>query len=271
MVDCAVVEGSGATRDARVQWFFRERLVRSISGLVTRASSPLSPAQLTRQTLRIQEPKVMIPLVSLSLLEPYSYDRLMSFFLVLSHLPHFKRFHFLIWRTRRFNPCFFVEMAEQGLDGLEELSVGLENESGEWWPGSLVSPPSSRPSRRLTKVKTAYSIALANFSHLKRFIWNYSPYVNCVLKYANSDAYRTAAITLSSRTNKLEEIGWLGCGEVLRRSWILEGEGEEEKRKWGEWRWWRDGTEIWKDSMDAGGVLRSAADNRSGREKMNLV
>ena len=100
------------------------------------------------------------PLRSLCLPEPFMIQNLQTQLLpALASLVHLKRFMIFVWNDRRLQPTLLGDI-HAVLPGLEELSLGVDNEKLQWWQGDLVSyhPPfSSSPRRSITDHSTASS------------------------------------------------------------------------------------------------------------------
>lgn len=73
-------------------------------------------------------------------------------------LPKLESLAFILWRDRNFGPEIFSKISKHA-PNLKELTLGLENEQINWWPGSMQE----------------YSVSLATLPQLEVLIWNYSP------------------------------------------------------------------------------------------------
>jgi len=76
---------------------------------------------------------------SLCLPEPFMIQNLQTQLLpALASLVHLKRFMIFVWNDRRLQPTLLGDI-HAVLPGLEELSLGVDNEKLQWWQGDLVS------------------------------------------------------------------------------------------------------------------------------------
>ena len=111
------------------------------------------------QTFQSTRPATPIPLRRLRLLEPYQYRLLIEQTLpAFAGLPRLESLALIVWRDRNFGPDIFTRIAMIA-PHLRELTLGLENEHLNWWPGSM----------------TDYSTSLASLENLEVLSWNYSP------------------------------------------------------------------------------------------------
>lgn len=75
-----------------------------------------------------------------------------------ANLPHLDALAFILWRDRHFTSAIFAQIADKAPD-LVKLTVGMENESLNWWPGSMIE----------------YGQGLANLPKLECLTWNFTP------------------------------------------------------------------------------------------------
>lgn len=96
-----------------------------------------------------------------------------------THLPQLESFAFIVWRDRHFTADLFRHVSASMPD-LKELTVVLENQGLNWWPGSMVS----RDVATLWRLgvltadvlsQTDYGLALATLTKLETLIWNFTP------------------------------------------------------------------------------------------------
>ncbi|BGP17548.1 hypothetical protein JCM10213_004089 [Rhodosporidiobolus nylandii] len=145
--------------------------------------------------LRSLTPPVDIPLRTLRLTEPHQLATLQLDILpTLANLPHLTSLTVCAWNERSFGPQFLDHVYE-ALPGLEELGIALENESLNWWQGSL----------------THYASTLRLFSRLRVFTWNYSPYAD--LDYAETRGHvfpmlQRSLLSPTLAPPKLEQLRW---------------------------------------------------------------
>jgi len=111
------------------------------------------------QTVQSATPPRFISLRSVRLMEPFHHRLFMEQILpTFGGLPQLNSLAFIVWRDRNFGPAIFSKISNH-TPNLIELTVGLENEDLNWWPGSM----------------SDYSTALATLPKLRVLTWNYSP------------------------------------------------------------------------------------------------
>ncbi len=112
-----------------------------------------------RQTFQSARPAQPLPLRCLRLYEPCGFKLLFDSILpAFAGLPKLETLAVMVWRDRYFGPDVFAQIAKVA-PGLKELTLTLENEQLNWWPGSMAD----------------HADSLAELSKLEVLTWNYTP------------------------------------------------------------------------------------------------